>query len=789
MSINDYVLVTDVGDISMVALADHGRGAELVGFGGGSSLPSASFLLEGNVLVAGFGAAERAVTAPERAVVSPRQALEQGSAASVADTRLPMSRVYASVFAAVADAADRGRRPDRLLLVHPATWNGRELDVLAQAAAEARLPSAEFAAEPVAAAWHLAGDVAPGECVAVLVAGEGWIDSAVLRRAGTGFVVAGLPATAVGVPAGQYEAAIRQAAYELLAAIASAGHTPSSLKAIHVTGRSGYAPLVVETVAQILGVTPRLAPDRGTAAVAGAMGMLTTGTVSGGAHSPVPSAATAQAPRGGNAASPDRPAEADAGGRPLRATNAQAPRRALRGGAALPGRRTTVVAIAAAVVLTVAIATVLVRTAIDAGSAGNHQPPGASGSAHQTQGFWVPGQLKGSSAAGRPSAILPGHDVIYVISGEQFKSSKMTSLNPAANAVEHRINVGFGTSSIVLGPGGESAYLIGRARPASVPEITVTPFNVATDTLGHPILVPGYVNSGEFMAFGPGGKAAYVVTTGYSKVASDSSLVTPINTESNAQGRPDHVPGDIDDVAVTPDGRTIYVTNSGRGDNGSPGWIIPVNAATGKVGAEIPVGDNPGQIAMAPKGNVAYITNTYSSTVTPFNTATNTTGRPIPVGEPGEVVLDIAITPNGRTAYVVCSGSGNIYSGSLTPINTVTNTAGAPIPIKGDTGTVAITPDGRTAYVLSSNLSTSQPGLVTPVSTATNTAGTPIAVGWDSYGIAITPDSKTAYVDGYPTENSHVGAVVPINVATNTAGHPITVGGYLSDIEAIPPPS
>ena len=56
---------------------------------------------------------------------------------------------------------------------------------------------------------------------------------------------------------------------------------------------------------------------------------------------------------------------------------------------------------------------------------------------------------------------------------------------------------------------------------------------------------------------------------------------------------------------------------------------------------------------------------------------------------------------------------------------------------------IAITPDGRTAYVVSA---CGCAPVVTPVATATNTPGKPIKIGGSPWAIAITPDGKTAYV-------------------------------------------
>ena len=49
-----------------------------------------------------------------------------------------------------------------------------------------------------------------------------------------------------------------------------------------------------------------------------------------------------------------------------------------------------------------------------------------------------------------------------------------------------------------------------------------------------------------------------------------------------------------------------------------------------------------------------YVTNFNDNTVTPIGTATNTPGTPIPVGQEP---LGVAITPDGKTAYVANIGT------------------------------------------------------------------------------------------------------------------------------------
>ena len=73
----------------------------------------------------------------------------------------------------------------------------------------------------------------------------------------------------------------------------------------------------------------------------------------------------------------------------------------------------------------------------------------------------------------------------------------------------------------------------------------------------------------------------------------------------------------------------------------------------------------------------------------------------------------------------------------MTPVNTATNTPGRPIQVPKLPQSIAITPDGKTAYVANSGY---ERGLtVTPITTATNKPGRPIQVGKGPDAIAITP--------------------------------------------------
>jgi hyaluronoglucosaminidase len=125
------------------------------------------------------------------------------------------------------------------------------------------------------------------------------------------------------------------------------------------------------------------------------------------------------------------------------------------------------------------------------------------------------------------------------------------------------------------------------------------------------------------------GSQARVVTV---YVASQgSNTVTPISAATNKPGRPIPLPpgGYTTAMAITPDGKTVYVGDSTP--DPELGYVTPISTATNKALPAIQIVGSPGQIAFTPDGRTGYVT-TGSNTVIPFSTATNKAGRDIRVG-------------------------------------------------------------------------------------------------------------------------------------------------------------
>jgi hyaluronoglucosaminidase len=236
--------------------------------------------------------------------------------------------------------------------------------------------------------------------------------------------------------------------------------------------------------------------------------------------------------------------------------------------------------------------------------------------------------------------------------------------------------------------------------------------------------------------------------------------------------------------------RTVYVSN-GRGAT-----VTPIATATGVPGPPIPIGRTAGDIAITPDGKTAYVTSD-DGEVVPIATATAAAGPAIDVG--GDTPDGIVITPDGKTVYVAV-----ISTNAVVPIATATNRPGEPIELGERPRRIVISPDGTTAYVLNqSRPHPPQPsyeawqrgerqapldrrGTVIAIDLATNTPGEPIDVGIDPLAIAITPDGKTVYVANTHTGGPGPSTVTPIDTAGHTAGPPIQVGDRPYGIAILP---
>ena len=277
------------------------------------------------------------------------------------------------------------------------------------------------------------------------------------------------------------------------------------------------------------------------------------------------------------------------------------------------------------------------------------------------------------------------------------------------------IQIGHDMSPVVFSPDGKIFSVIAYA---SDQLITV---NVADGTVGQGIKAGKYAGP---IAITPDDQTAYVAYLMANKV-------TPFDLARGTTGTPIKVTQPRA-IAITPDGRTMYVlSGTSVADSGAKaqGSVIPITLATGQAGQPIPVGEHPVTMAMSADGKRLLVANSeqgsvHDGSVTVIDTTTNTAGKPLATGQVSPA--GFAFAPDGQTAYAV-----NSDAGALVPIDLATQTLGKPITVgvvkqpsgpSADPLSVAITPDGKTAYVLTPSLDPKDDSVVTPVDIAAGTA-------------------------------------------------------------------
>jgi YVTN family beta-propeller protein len=322
-----------------------------------------------------------------------------------------------------------------------------------------------------------------------------------------------------------------------------------------------------------------------------------------------------------------------------------------------------------------------------------------------------------------PGAVIQ----IDLTSGKPVKQIKILDKSKSGGA---------GTNAIIVTADGKSAYVTNEftnSLAGSVSRIDLTTGKVVWSvTVGaEPVDIK----------FVPKTREKWAWVANYK-----DQTITTLDLSKGEMGGVIQVPGlGPNTVAFTPDGAICYVANW-QTDNPAGSSVTPIQVAKGNASGtvlpSIAVGLNPNWVAVTPDGKTAYVANKGSRSITPIDVATGTAGAAI--GLPGQPI-QMEISPNGKLAYIAIAGTkaDNVTSiDAVVPFDlTVTpGTAGAAINLAAGAQPhwIAFTPDGTTAYIVGNGNST-----VTPITVATNALGKPITVSTDPVSdildIAIVP--------------------------------------------------
>ena len=229
------------------------------------------------------------------------------------------------------------------------------------------------------------------------------------------------------------------------------------------------------------------------------------------------------------------------------------------------------------------------------------------------------------------------------------------------------------------------------------------------------------------------------------------------------------------DIAVSPDGNYLYVTDS------SDDTLKVIEIASKLVIRTIKVGTNPHRLAVSPDGKYVYVSNLYSSSVSVIPTDDN--GVNIPPVNVDDWAYDVAVSPDGNYVYVSLPYAGKVSIIPTSDIQTSDPMVTTIEPVENPTS-LAVSPDGKQVYACSfwsGNV------LAIQTSQTSNNEVTPISVGTTTHrGIGVTPDGTYIYVSNSDDSglNNSVSVIQTFNNEVTTISDGI--GSYPTGIAVTP---
>ncbi len=201
-------------------------------------------------------------------------------------------------------------------------------------------------------------------------------------------------------------------------------------------------------------------------------------------------------------------------------------------------------------------------------------------------------------------------------------------------------------------------------------------------------------------------------------------------------------------IAVSPDGNTVVVSNSGSAS------VSIIDANTSQVTATIslPAGSSPYGVAITPDDRRAYVANYVNpGSIFVIDLTTRTLATTI---SGGNQPIHVAISPDGSLVYVT-----NFAGNTISVIDTFTNTVAATISGFQSPSAIATSTNGRYIYVTN----VVQAGVVTVLDATTYAVVTRISVGALPVALAPSPDGRFLFV-----ANLDSAFISQISAQTNT---------------------
>jgi DNA-binding beta-propeller fold protein YncE len=308
-------------------------------------------------------------------------------------------------------------------------------------------------------------------------------------------------------------------------------------------------------------------------------------------------------------------------------------------------------------------------------------------------------------------------------------------------------------------------------------------------------LSPATVPSGgnpRMMAVSPDGRSVYVANFAHSAggpgvwqydVGPGGVLTSKSPASVNTVG------GSTDAVAVTPDGRSLYAAdNAGddvsQFDIGANGTLTPKSPASVSTGT----GSAPRRVAITPDGGSVYVADCGSHKISQFSVGAGGALTPkVPATLTiGGCAYELQSTPDGHSLYVAQFGTpGAVYQFDVGPSGALAPKSPASVVAPAETDELAVSPDGASVYVVGDHAA---PNLVEQFSVGAGGALAPkstVATGAEPEGIGITSNGRNVYVSAgnfvYQYDAAPDGTLSPKSTPTIPTGSSASGIGIVPD--------
>jgi DNA-binding beta-propeller fold protein YncE len=260
------------------------------------------------------------------------------------------------------------------------------------------------------------------------------------------------------------------------------------------------------------------------------------------------------------------------------------------------------------------------------------------------------------------------------------------------------------------------------------------------------------------LVFAPDGRTAYVIATEenavYSYRVGSRGELAPLGSPVNTRGIAPF------GLAIAPDGRSLYVANLNSGTVSV--FTVDRFGKPALAGEPVPTGAaNARSVAVTPDGRFLFVAHGVPADGDPDVLVTfpirpggalGPAKSTLPIGATG---MGLAVTPDGRYLYVVCSLSQLVYGFRIGPDGDLEPVPGSPVAAPKTPEGLAVTPDGRRLFVTSvgtqPEVSPDDDGLWT-FGIGADGALTVIGRRSDAAtgpGVTTTPDGRYLYVSNF----------------------------------------